>query len=194
MNNSFDLQQIANSETTPSGESVLWCGQPDPVRFAMTTLPVFIFAIPWTAFAAFWIYGASDFQFPPDFSQGGFSYFPLFGVPFLLIGLAMLSAPFWTYAKAFRTVYIVTNKSIRIVTMGRTKKVESYTAKDIGTIERKEKPNGAGDIIFRTEITYDSRNRQKSTPIGLYGIPEVRIVEQHINNLKRSFDSKDSHG
>ncbi len=178
---------------TPDGESVLWCGQPDPIRLALTTLPIFIFAVPWTAFAAFWIYGASGFQFPPDFSNDGFSYFPLFGVPFLLIGVAMLSAPFWMYSKAFRTIYIVTNKSIRIVTMGRTKKVESYSAKDIGTIERKEKPNGTGDIIFRTELTYDSRNRQKSTPIGFYGVPEVRIVEQHINTLKRSLESKSEH-
>lgn len=193
MSQNFDIQQIAASEAAANGESVLWCGQPDPVRLAMTTLPVFIFAIPWTAFSAFWIYGASDFQFPPDFSEGEFSYFPLFGVPFLLIGLAMLSAPFWTYSKAFRTVYIITNKSIRIVTMGRTKRVESYTAKDIGTIERKEKPTGAGDIIFRTEVTYDSRNRQRSTPIGFYGISDVQIAEQYINDLKRSWGQKNEH-
>ncbi|MBI2427366.1 MAG: hypothetical protein HYV29_00945 [Ignavibacteriales bacterium] len=193
MNNSFDLQQIATSEIAPEGESLLWCGQPDPIRLAMTTLPVFIFAIPWTAFSVFWIYGASGFQFPPDFSQGGFSYFPLFGVPFLLIGLGMLSAPVFTYTKAFRTVYIISNKSIRIVTTGRTKKVESYTAKDIGKIERKEKPDGNGDIIFRTEITLDSRNRQKTTPVGFYGIRDVRTVEQHINNLKRSLESGDHH-
>jgi hypothetical protein len=189
MQNSLDLQQIAVNEVAPDGESVLWFGQPNPVRLALTTLPIFVFAIPWTAFALFWMYGAAGFQFPPDFSGDGFSFFPLFGLPFVLIGAAMLSAPLFTYVKAFRMVYIVTNKSVRIVALGRTKKVETFTANDLGTIERKERPDGSGDVIFKHEISYDSNHKRRSKPIGFYGIPNVRTVEQHLVKLRQSLSS-----
>jgi hypothetical protein len=189
MNNSFDIQQIAVNEVSPDGESVLWFGQPNPVRLAITSLPIFIFAIPWTAFALFWMYGASGFKFPLDFSEGGFSFFPLFGVPFVLIGFAMLSSPLFAYTKAFRTIYIVTNKSLRIVTMGRAKKVERYTPADIGNVQRKEKADGSGDLVFRENISYDSSNKRRSTPVGFYGIQNVRTVEQHIVQLRQSLPS-----
>ena len=186
MQNSLDLQQIAVNEVAPDSENVLWFGQPNPVRLALTTLPIFIFAIPWTAFALFWMYGAAGFKFPPDFSEGGFSYFPLFGVPFVLIGIAMLASPLFAYAKAFRTLYIVTNKSARIVTTGRTKKVETFSANDIGKIERKEKPDGSGDLIFKYDIGYDSGQKRRAKPVGFYGIPNVRSVEQLFVQLRQS--------
>lgn len=186
MQNSIDLQQIAVNEVAPDGESVVWFGQPNPIRLALTALPVFIFGIPWTAFALFWMYGASGFKFPPDFSGDGFSYFPLFGIPFVLIGIAMLSSPLFTYTKAFRTVYIVTNKSIRILTTGRTKKVETFTANDIGKIERKEKPDGSGNLIFKYDVSYDSDQKRRVKPVGFYGISNVRSVEQHLVQLRQS--------
>ncbi len=186
MKNSPDLQQIAVSEVAPDGESVVWFGQPNPVSFALTALPVFIFAIPWTGFALFWMYGAAGFEFPKDFSGDAFSFFPLFGLPFVLVGIAMLSSPLFSYAKAFRTLYIVTNKSVRIVTLGRTKKVETYIANDIGKIERKEKPDGSGDIIFKYDVRFDSNNKRREKPIGFYGVPDVRSIEQHLVQLRRS--------
>lgn len=186
MNAHYDIQQIANAETAPDGESVVWCGRPDPVRLALTSLPIFFFAIPWTAFALFWMYAASGFNFPPDFSDGGFSFFPLFGLPFVLIGFGMLAAPLFAYTKAYRTIYIVTRKTIRILTLGKTKKVETIAAQNIGRIERREKSDGSGDIIFKEDVTYDSRNKRKTTPVGFYGIPDVRNVEQHIIRLQES--------
>ena len=185
MSTSLDLQVLASNEVAPEGETVVWVGQPNPLRLAITTIPIFIFALPWTAFSLFWMYGASGFKFPPDFSDGGFSFFPLFGVPFVLIGFGMLSAPFFAYTKAFRTLYIVTDKSVRIVTLGRTKKVETYAAKDLGKIERREKADGSGDIILKYDISFESNNKRRATPVGFYGIPNVRSVEQHINQLRQ---------
>ena len=70
--------------------------------------------------------------------------------------------------------------------MGRTKKVETFTANDIGKIERKEKPDGSGDLIFKYDISYDSSNKRRAKPVGFYGIPNVRSVEQHLVQLRRS--------
>ena len=83
-----ELEGKVNRELE-SGERILWMEQPIPRYFTAISTGAFLFAIPWTAFAVFWICGASGFRIP-DFSKGGFSFFPLFGLPFVLIGIAML--------------------------------------------------------------------------------------------------------
>src|SRR5262245_37691399 len=45
------------------GERLLWAGQPLPELFAKATIPAVLFGIPWTAFAIFWIAGASGLLF-----------------------------------------------------------------------------------------------------------------------------------
>jgi len=188
-NQKYDIQQTAVNETAVDGESVVWCGQPDPIRVALKATPIVLFAIPWTAFSVFWVYAASGFQFPPDFSGGGFAFFPLFGVPFVLIGFGMLLSPIYHYTKAFRTVYIITNTSARILTIGKTKKVETYSGADIESIQRKEKPDGSGDLIFKNEISYTSKGGRRVNAIGFYGIQNVRSVEQHLSKIRTSSSS-----
>ncbi len=82
------FQEQVDRELEP-GERVEWIEMPIPRFFTPASTAIFLFAIPWTAFAVFWICGAAGFKLP-DFRQGGFELFPLFGVPFVLIGLAML--------------------------------------------------------------------------------------------------------
>ena len=43
-------------------------------------------------------------------AAGAFMLFPLFGLPFLLVGLAMVSSPFLVGRKARRTACCVTNQ------------------------------------------------------------------------------------
>ena len=185
-----DIQQIAAQEISGTGESVVWLGQPDPKIFAMQRIPFFLFSIPWTAFAVFWVYAASGFKFPPDFSQGGFAFFPLFGFPFVLVGLGMMLSPVYAYTNAFRTIYIVTNKTIRIVKNGSTKKVEIYAAQDIEKIERKEKSDGKGTIIFAHSTSFTSKGNMQRMPIGLYGISDVRTVEQYITAIRKTAEEQ----
>lgn len=186
MNGMNDIGQIAAAEAAASGESVVWCGQPDPYRFIVQSLPLFIFGIPWTAFAVFWVYAASGFTFPPDFSEGGFAFFPLFGLPFVLVGFGLLLSPAFQYVKAFKTLYIVTNRSARIVTLGRTKRVETFSGADLQQLQRKEKPDGSGDIIFQHRISYSSKGGRTVSPIGFFGVANVAIVEQHLASLRSS--------
>lgn len=186
MNAPFDIQQIAASEIAPEGERLVWCGQPDPYRLASTMLPIFLFALPWTAFALFWMYAAAGFRMPADFAEGTFPYFSLFGIPFVLIGAGMLFAPLYMYVKAFQTVYVVTDKTLRIITAGRMKKVETYTANDIRKIVRMERPDGRGDVVFKQDVTYDSRRKRKVSQAGFFGIADVREVERHIIHLRQS--------
>ncbi|MEP1077527.1 hypothetical protein NDI52_19185 [Leptolyngbya sp. PL-A3] len=78
-------------------EFIKWVDQPIPRFFTASSIGAVLFGIPWTSFALFWTWGAAGFEFP-DFREGVQPqyFFALFGVPFILIGLAMLSSPFWT--------------------------------------------------------------------------------------------------
>jgi hypothetical protein len=186
----YDLDSIARNELEP-GESLLWSGSPDPRRSMLMSLPILLFAIPWTAFAIFWVASAVGMSRSGPNPGGGFSFFPLFGIPFVLIGLAMLSGPFWAYRKAQQTVYAVSNKRAIIIVGGMTRNVQSFYPKKLGNIERTEKADGTGSIIFarRTNNSYNSNTNQSqtsSTAIGFIGIQDVRTVERLILQISES--------
>src|SRR5512139_1652604 len=101
------LQQRLRAELKP-GESIAWAGQPNPDRYMKSGFKLWLFFIPWTAFSLFWIAGASGFRMPQF--NSGWSLFPLFGLPFLLIGLGGLSSPLWLRLKARSTIYAITNR------------------------------------------------------------------------------------
>lgn len=126
---------------------------------------------------------ASGFRFP-DFSKGtGFTC--LFGVPFVLIGIAMLLSPWWAYRRAARTVYAATDRRLLIVTetWGRAKAVRSHSCEDLGDLKKVERPDGSGDLIFALELVRGRRGRAYQKEIGFFGIPEVRQVEQLVLGL-----------
>ena len=92
-----DAQMRAQSELE-SGESLAWTGTADPRRAALSAIPAAIFGIPFAGFALFWM--SQAFRATHAMSSNshnsfarGFSVFPIFGIPFLLIGLAITLAP-----------------------------------------------------------------------------------------------------
>ena len=122
----YQAEQFVNSQLDP-GEGVLWTGAPDPARLALSSVPSSIFGIPFTGFAAFWIYMASSTTTGSSRPTGALALFPLFGVPFLLIGLGMLTAPLWAFLAAGRTVYAVTNRRALILSRLVSTTVKSFT-------------------------------------------------------------------
>lgn len=183
MNNLFsqEIQKELNH-----GEVMKWSGCPNPRAFAASSLAIFLFAIPWTAFSIFWIAAASGFQIP-DFNNG-FDFFPLFGLPFLFIGIGMLSSPIFKYLKAKKTVYVITNQRAFELYCGRLKKVKSYAPKEIGRIERTEKKDGSGNLYFAKE-QMRTNHGSREIKLGFLGINDVKIAESRINRLKELVSS-----
>lgn len=163
------------------GETVVWCGQPIVRQLAMRTSPIVVFAIPWTAFAIFGMAGAADFKMP-DFKQGA-DLFPLFGIPFLLIGFGMLSAPFWMGRKAKKTVYVLTNRRAIIFDGGRSTRIRSFESDRLNRIERKQRSDGSGDVIFEKNLSSDSDGHHQIAEIGFLAIPNVKEVEGMVRQL-----------
>ena len=173
--------QKIRSELKP-GESIVWAGQPDSVEYMKSSILGFLFFIPWTAFSIFWIAGASGFEIP-DFSKGGFAYFPLFGLPFLLIGIWGLSSPLREKLKAKNVIYAITTQRVIIIEGSRSTSYKSYYPDQLKNIERIQKNNSFGSIYFQQIPYTDSDGDKRYKKVGFVGISNVQAVENKIVSL-----------
>jgi hypothetical protein len=196
-----DVRMTIENELA-AGEKAYWIGQPNPRAYARGAIGMVIFGIPWTGFALFWTFMASggfwglfgDKKWEPGSESGPFKYFNvcfgLFGVPFILIGLFLLSSPIWMRRKARKTVYAVTDKRVVIFEAGYfgSYKVASYGPDRLGAIERVQRADGSGDLIIERREWRDSDGDRRTTRNGLMGIADVRRVEElirkHLANAK----------
>lgn len=167
------------------GERVLWVGRSSATRSALVASLIWLFAIPWTAFALGWEYmaiaGWLSGKPPPDNLQLVMGLvFPLFGLPFILIGLAMLAAPLFAWRWARRTVHVITDRRLASLTIGRSLKVKSHAIGSIVRTERREHRDGSGTLKVVTGIRRDSEGDKVEEVETFYGIADVRKVERLI--------------
>jgi len=188
-----DSQVVINE--LASGEKLLWCNRPDAARAARSTMAIFLFAIPWTAFAIFWITMAAMGVSKSPQQAGPFILFPLFGLPFVLIGLSMLSSPLFAFWKAQKTFYGVTNRRLIIVIADRNKVVQSYELENLANPRRSEYGE-RGDLTWFTnqDVPVVMQNTFSRTPtavpntVAFLGIENPRdverLIEQQIQAIK----------
>ena len=185
--NPGDAQLRAQSELQ-SGESLYWTGTADPARSALSALPAALFGIPFAGFALFWMSTAFHATNAMHKSSNNaftksFSVFPLFGLPFLLIGLGIVLAPLWAYLNGRSTVYAVTNQRVMVITGGNSRSVKSYTPADIIGVEHRERPDGSGDIVILTNAITRSNNMTSQVKVTLCGVPNVKQVAEQVLTL-----------
>ena len=174
----YEMEQKITGQLDP-GEGLVWSGAPSPGRMALSALPASVVGIPFTAFAAYWMYMAYTMT-AKSTQVAAIKLFPLFGIPFILIGLGMLTAPLWAFLAAGRTFYAVTNKRAIIVSGGFSQTVHSYPHSEIHELHRVERAGGSGDLFFASRMITTSRGGTRHQKIGFLGIPDVRSVEQLI--------------
>lgn len=173
--------QLKLEKELESGETVLWKETPIQRYFTPKATGAFLFAIPWTAFAVFWVFGAAGFKLP-DFDKG-FDFFPLFGIPFILIGLGMFSAPIWAYRKAGKSLYVITNQRAITFEGGRSTTIRSYTPENLKNVYRKERKNNIGDVIISIKQWKDSDGDKQSEELGFINIENPHKVEKLLQSI-----------
>lgn len=157
-----------------SGERVEWKEMPIPHYFSATSTGAFLFAISWTAFAIFWMFGAS---------QSGSIAFTSFGIPFFLIGIGMLSSPIWTYRKSLNTIYVITDRRAIIFDGGRSVTIRSYEPERLQKVFRKERKDGSGDVIIAHKEWRDSDGDKQRKELGFIRIKDSKKVETMLKKL-----------
>lgn len=181
-----DLRTILQSELR-SGERLVWMSQPVPRYFTALTVAPVLFAIPWTGFAIFWTVmawvGTRQIGGNDGMSTGFRIFFPLFGVPFILVGIAMFTMPYWVARKLKRTIYAITDQRAIILApaWSGSRKVQSFAPEALGSMERIERADGSGDLIFES---YTQRRGSSTHTVrnGFFSVPRVREVEETLRS------------
>jgi hypothetical protein len=185
----FEAQRRIESELDRD-EKMVWCSrQTTTRRLVLATVPVAVFGMFFGGFALFWIVMA--FTMTAKSNSGDapafFHYvFPLFGIPFLLVGLAMVSTPLWAARRARKNFYVLTSKRAIVWQAGLfgAVNVRSFRADDLQDMTRVEYGDGSGDLVFqqRATTTYSRRHgqRQSVQQVGFLGIEDVRDVERQV--------------
>ena len=159
-----------------AGEKAQWVGYPIPTKFAIKEgMMSFLWGIPWTTFCIFWESMAI---------KSGTLFMPLWGIPFIIIGLYLLTSPLWEYLRARRTVYVVSNQRLLILNGLLRPSRRSFAPPDIGSVEVDAGYDGIGSIIFSRERESDGEGGWNVKKIGFKAIPHVREAEEHIVQLK----------
>lgn len=158
------LTYVQNEILQPS-EKLAWRGRPSPGRAMRLDILHFFIGLFWLTFSIFWVVMASV--------AGAFA---LFGVPFVLIGIWLVSTPIRNLLRAGRTYYAITNRRVLIVTAGSRIKVRSLGAHDIGDNERSDRGDGTGDIRLRKGAMASQMNYffHSSLSDGLWGIDDIK--------------------
>ena len=109
--------------------------------------------------------------------------FALWGVPFILIGLGMLSSPYWMLRRAKRMAYVLTDRRAIILSFGwrSSASVRSFEPSGLTDLQRRERADGSGDLIFTTDVS--SRGRNTSAAVGFVAIQNVKEVEDRVRRL-----------
>lgn len=171
------------------GERVRWSAQPRASKQWLLFL-IWLFAIPWTAFALFWTWMASTpLRQGTDLGSGGGVIawaFPLFGVPFILIGLGMLASPFRLLLRARRVVYAMTDSRVIRLYAGRTTRVESVQLDQVGQVDAAIGPDGYGRVTISTTQFIDPNRDHRTDAFTVLGVPDAARLERLLLEAVRS--------
>ena len=180
-----DPLEIALQRELQGEERVLWKARPLS-RILWPAFAIWLFAVPWTAFSVFWT--AMAFAGVDSMADDGgiwLAYgFPLFGVPFILIGLAMLSAPFAPLFWTNKRLYAVTDARVIELRLGRQLQSKSVELKDLGSIERVEGPDGAGTLKIAFGTTRDSDGDRLVEYLQIGEVDSVMKADDTIRRAK----------
>lgn len=200
------LRPAAQRQLQP-GERLVWTGRPRAGALAASRIFVSLFGVVFLAFSLFWI--TSAMRSANMSGPAPMNLFPLFGIPFALVGVGLvLWAPFAAIQARYIT-YAITDRRALVINEFPWMRVRSYGAGDLGVIERTERADGSGSVTFHQEVRSEHHGeglgiglptavnlgpnraifvhhggRQTVTKSGFLGIPAVRTVEDHLLALK----------
>ncbi len=144
----FQTVESILSSQLDSGERLLWAGQPrGGIRLRGQDAFLIPFSLLWGGFAIFWEIMALTMTAKAPGPIG--VIFPLFGLPFVLVGLYLIFGRFIIDAKTReRTYYGLTNERIIIVSGLFSRQTKSLQLRTLTDVSLTERVDGSGTITF----------------------------------------------
>lgn len=179
-----DPLELALERELRHSERIAWQGQPVD-RLLLSSFAIWFFAIPWTAFALFWIGGATGALFG-NISWGGV-VFALFGVPFVAVGIGMLTTPFLFKLSARRTIFAVTDQRLIKISLWRSLTTHSVPLDRVDVTERSESADGSGTLAITVRIGTDSDGDTTKDKFGIGIVDDIMQVERHVRHAAERY-------
>lgn len=129
-------------------ERLIWCGRPrQGVVFRRSDIFMIPFSFMWGGFALFWEITVLIEFFKDDSNTP--IIFPLFGIPFVLLGIYFIAGRFWADSKRRdKTYYGLTNKRVLIISGICSQRIKSIDVQRLPALTLSEKSDGSGTITF----------------------------------------------
>ena len=146
---SFEITNALRSRMGPR-EDLLWSGTPKTGVFLQAQDAVLIpFSLFWCGFAVFWEVMALRGTSAGPEPFGPVAIFPLFGLPFIVIGLYLVAGRFFfdAYRRA-RTIYGVSNERVIILRNLWSENMTSVPLDQLPQTTLTEYRDGTGSIQF----------------------------------------------
>lgn len=193
-------------------ERVLWTGRAGSVGPGVEGIFGGCFGLFFAGFALFWIAGAATiggvarggFDSPGAPGGGalgtGLSLFPLFGVPFLLVGLGVIfSSLYWSPRRKSSGIYAITDRRLLFVRTFPKTIIKEIPLSPHLRIEQTLDANGSGTLAFLDPVSvhdpegitvrrgrYGSGSAYRSeNPYTFHRIPDAAQVAHLVQNLVR---------
>lgn len=187
-----DLKLALATETR--GERLLWSGRSSPLVAFLKALPAWLMGVPWLALSGFMEFAiiggmVKGWPGPPGSPWQVFAMIAamLFVGVFVLIGIAMVAAPFLSWFGARRSVHFVTDRRIGTISCLRVLKVKSFPMRSIARTERWERRDGSGTLKIVTGVHRDNDGDRVEESETYHGISDVKRVERLIQDAADLF-------
>jgi len=133
-----------------SGERVFWSGKPKQgLIFRGADIFIIPFSLFWCGFVFFWEYSV--------ISHGAPIFFPLFGIPFVAVGIYLIIGRFYVDAKKREnTFYAVTSERVMIISGVFRQKLKSLALRTLSEVSVDESKDGSGSIEFGQSLPFAS--------------------------------------
>lgn len=167
------------SDILSPGERLLWQARPAAdirlADFLSVRLP---FGLVFAGFAVFWITAALAMTR----QTSGFDVFPLFGVPFFVVGLYMaIGVPIWDAYERSHSWYALSDRAAYVATelFGRRKMVR-YPVSHMNALELED--GEVGTVWFRKETRVSTSQNYRANGVSR---PRTHVYTTQIVNRRR---------
>lgn len=168
------LHQRAQNEIA-STEKILFVATPDPGHEGMAKIVFIPFAILWTIFSSCWLCAAIAGSIRTRSIMGWFMV--LWGLPFVGIGLGMLTIPYFAYKRELHTIYALTEKRALVFSNDGVKELVNFSDEHFGPIKVKTYGTTSNDkkmdLLFRSSLDPES----PGATVGFWGIEKGEIAK-----------------
>jgi hypothetical protein len=155
------------------GERLIWAGNPVPLRYALGKGGmVALGGILFFGFSIFWVVTAQ---------QAPGSFF-LFGVPFVVIGAALVLSPAYYFWHARHVAYVLTDRRAVIDIAGPSGSRVSVPLDQVPFVILKGVSNGIVHVMFQEHIRRGRRGRTYTTQDGFVAVAEPEKVERQMRD------------